>query len=444
MRDSYKLHFKLLPVYILHFINFFNLMMWAPILEPVLSSIGVTNNTTLYILNGLIFAIYPFSQFLVIQPLNTLSENIGRQKVLLFTQIGTIVSLIVAICSLTIPALRLNSIFGLSLSVYLLFFARMLDGISGGNVMVTTNYANDLIHKEKLDKDEAFKFVELSIITGSLFGVILGPIFASTRIGIPGTLYLILIIAIIGLFVIRKKVTNIKKPLSKDSHGRLTFKEDLNIFHHLKMVNENQEAKNILLYRFVFHFLFIGFISTIFIFLKKFLEIGENGTEVSIVMMMVVIVTVLVQVFICPRIINKYGNLKSIEIAKAVLILALFLFYIFSFIPEKLIVAGLLLLAFGLLSVGVNISLALFKTIITSSVPEEETTKALAIEEQLMIIAATISPVLASFVLATLEKTNIPIQTIFLFFTVIGVIYYYSFPVKNNKYNLFDKNKKIS
>jgi MFS family permease len=419
-----QIHKFFLPVYIIHFINFFNLMMWIPITEPVLRSLGVTNDQTLYVLNGLLIAIYPICQFLVIQPLNSLSEYFGRQRILQVTQLGTLLSLVITIISLSYTPLKSIAILGLPLAVIILLIARAIDGASGGNVMITTNYANDLIEEYKIKKTQAFQFVELAMMSGSLAGVILAPVFEkSKRFGPVGMIYLILTLSIISLIVAHFKIKNPKSQLKTDQ--KLDLTDDLNIWHHLQFIKSNAAAKSILLYRFVFHFIFIGFVSTVFIVLNDVLKINQEGSnESSIIMAGVILVTIIIQIFVCNPIISKLGDLKAVQLAKISMMISLFLFSIFFFIPDKDIASILLFLAFALLSVGVNISLILFKPIITSSVEQAQSSKILAIEEQLMIIAAAVAPIFAGLSLALFRNFNLPLQIIFTIFGFISFIYY--------------------
>ena len=127
---------KLFPVYLLHFVNFFNLMLWGPVLEPILNQQNITDPKLILILNGLIIATYPLFQFLAIQPLNSLSQSYGKKNILLVTQVGTVISICLSIFAISLPALREINFFGISLGICLLIISRIIDGISGGNAMI--------------------------------------------------------------------------------------------------------------------------------------------------------------------------------------------------------------------------------------------------------------------------------------------------------------------
>ena len=110
-----------------------------------------------YIVLGFLTAIYPFMQFIATPILGQISDHIGRKKVLAFSLGGTSLSYII---------FAIGIIFK---SIPLLFLARGLDGITGGNVSV----AQAAIADSTNDKDRARHFG----LIGAAFGIgfIIGP-----------------------------------------------------------------------------------------------------------------------------------------------------------------------------------------------------------------------------------------------------------------------------
>jgi MFS transporter, DHA1 family, tetracycline resistance protein len=392
-------------------------MLWGPILEPILNQQQVTDPRILLILNGLIIATYPLCQFFAIHPLNTLSDKIGKKKVLLFTQYGTVASLIISILAISSVNLRTIPFLGVSLGLWLLIFSRVIDGVSGGNAMVTNNYANDIINKENLNPSESFTSIEISMMAGSLSGVFLGPIFASSRLGAVGALYLILAIALIGVYVINSRVKNIKTIENKE-----IGLQDLNFIHQFSKTKGYPIVQQTLLYRCVFQFIFISFITNIFIFLKTRLEI--QGSEISLVMFLVAVITGIIVSTVNPRIVKKYGDVQAFEISKYFLIAGLSLFYIVPFFNSDFAVSIGLLIAYAVLVTGVTISLSLFKFFLTDSVEDEKQGHMIALEEQLIILTAVAGATVSGFVTAYFSAANLPAQTLFLFFTVLGLVFF--------------------
>ncbi|MGL4757793.1 MAG: MFS transporter [Patescibacteria group bacterium] len=408
---------KLLPVYILHFINYFNLMLWGPILDPIFREQKVTDQATKLILNGVLIAAYPFCQFFAIHPLNSLSEKIGRKKVLMYTQIGTLLSILLAIVALTLPILSRYSFGGISIGIWLLLISRFADGISGGNAMVTNNYANDIINSENLDKSKSFTSIEIAVIAGSLSGVFLGPIFQQSRFGVAGSLYLLLFICFIGVYLIWDRV----KDLKLNSFTKISISKDLDLFHQIEKIKDYPKVQETLFYKFTFQFLFMSFITSIFLFLKNRLKI--SGSELSSVMFIVAIITLFTITVITPKIIQKFGLEKAFESSKYFLLGGLLLFFGFPFLKFTNAVGVALLIAYFVIVIGVTTALSLFKHFLTSTLSEDKQGHAIALEEQIVILAGFLGPITAGLIAALIQNLKLQSQTIFLYFFIVGLVY---------------------
>lgn len=103
---------------------------------------------------SLLFASFSFFQFLATPIMGRLSDQYGRRPLLLLSLFGTGISLIM---------------FGLAQSVWQLFVARILDGITGGNISV----AQAMIADSTKGPDRAKAFGMLGASFG--FGFLLGP-----------------------------------------------------------------------------------------------------------------------------------------------------------------------------------------------------------------------------------------------------------------------------
>src|SRR5262249_36217572 len=74
---------------------------------------------------GLLFSAYPMCQLVAGPILGRLSDRHGRRPLLVFSQAGTAISFL---------------ILGLSREFWVMLLARMLDGASGGNILVAQAY----------------------------------------------------------------------------------------------------------------------------------------------------------------------------------------------------------------------------------------------------------------------------------------------------------------
>jgi multidrug resistance protein len=139
-------------LWVLVFISVINSMGFG-IIVPLLYSygkkFGVTEQTI-----GLLTAAFSIAQFFATPVLGSLSDRFGRKPLLAISLVGTCASFIM---------------FGLANSMVLLFAARILDGITGGNISVAQAMVSDI----SSPKDRAKNFGILGSAFG--FGFVIGP-----------------------------------------------------------------------------------------------------------------------------------------------------------------------------------------------------------------------------------------------------------------------------
>ncbi|MEL6357884.1 MAG: MFS transporter, partial [Bacteroidota bacterium] len=127
---------RLFPVLLVNFIGMLGYSLIIPLLVFLVERFG--GNAFIY---GLLGATYPAFQLIGAPMLGRWSDKIGRRRVLLISQIGTFLAWILFIISLLLPGREIFGISSEALGVFtitvpllLLFFARGLDGLTGGNV----------------------------------------------------------------------------------------------------------------------------------------------------------------------------------------------------------------------------------------------------------------------------------------------------------------------
>jgi DHA1 family tetracycline resistance protein-like MFS transporter len=102
------------------------------------------------------------AQFLAGPTIGRLSDTNGRVPILVISQIGTVISFIML---------------GLATTPLLLFAARTLDGITGGNIIVAQAYVTDITPSEKRTQALGFTFAAFGL--GFIFGPALGGVLAA-------------------------------------------------------------------------------------------------------------------------------------------------------------------------------------------------------------------------------------------------------------------------
>jgi multidrug resistance protein len=173
-----------------------------PLLYPYGKKFGVTEHTI-----GLLTAAFSIAQFFATPVLGSLSDRFGRRPILIISLIGTCASFI---------------LFGLANSVFMLFAARILDGLTGGNISVAQAMVSDI----SSPKERAKNFGILGSAFG--FGFVIGPAVGGllSRFGMKVPFFFAAGIAVIGvlLTIFLLKETNENKGSKKEGSGTFNFK----------------------------------------------------------------------------------------------------------------------------------------------------------------------------------------------------------------------------
>src|SRR5215470_8436084 len=128
----------------------------------------------------LVIALYYAAQFLAGPWLGRLSDRFGRRPVLIVSQIGTIAAYLMIVFAVPVGASleRMGITFGINGGLLVIYLARILDGLTGGNVSVAEAYASDV-------SDEKSRTQALGLVGGANgLGHILGPAAAVLLTGI--------------------------------------------------------------------------------------------------------------------------------------------------------------------------------------------------------------------------------------------------------------------
>ena len=130
-----------------------------PLLAPFAQEYGLSGGRI-----GLLFAAYPMCQLVAGPILGRLSDRYGRRPILMISQAGTAISFL---------------ILGLSNTFWVMLLARMLDGASGGNILVAQAYVADVTTKENRSRGLG--------LVGMAFGLgfVLGPLLGGLLLALP-------------------------------------------------------------------------------------------------------------------------------------------------------------------------------------------------------------------------------------------------------------------
>src|SRR5499426_4856350 len=138
----------LLSIFLIVFVDVLGLTIILPLLPFYAESMGATPRIV-----GLLVSAYAICQLIAGPPLGHLSDRVGRRPVLLVSQVGTCIGFL---------------ILAYARSLWLVFLARIIDGLTAGNLTVAQAYIADVTTAE--NRTKSFSYIGIAFGLGFLVG----------------------------------------------------------------------------------------------------------------------------------------------------------------------------------------------------------------------------------------------------------------------------------
>jgi len=283
-----KLDFKrILPIFIIVLIDLMGLTIIIPLLPLYATALGASA-----LVIGILSATYPISQLIGGPWLGSLSDRYGRRPILILSQIGTFIGFIVL---------------GLANSLPMFFLARLIDGLTGGNIVVAQAAISD-------STTEKTRTQGLGLI-GAAFGLgfILGPSIAGMSLSITGGDYRVpaFIAAGFSLFSVLLTTFLFKETLRKSSAHNIS-KARKPFFARLREALNTPMIGVLLVLMFAQQVIFGGFEQLLSLFTLT--RLGMNGAGNAALFIFVGFIIVMVQGKYIGPWSRQYGERKLIYV----------------------------------------------------------------------------------------------------------------------------------
>ena len=262
---------KQVPLYPLLLSNFIGTLGFSIVLPfLVFLVIDFGGNAIVF---GILSAIYPAFQLIGAPILGIWSDIYGRKKVLLLSHGGTLVGWIIFLFALFLPVENLFNInsgligtFVITIPLVVLFLARALDGITGGNVSVANAYLADV--STDVNRSKNFGKIAVSANLGFIVGPAIVGILGSTiykeMLPVLAALFLSLVtLIVIGFTLKESKPTVLVQVPEKGNIGKIfshECKECYKIVSPKKIKFQDIfKLKFVSFLLFLYFFIFLGF-----------------------------------------------------------------------------------------------------------------------------------------------------------------------------------------
>lgn len=193
---------SIFPILTVNFVGTLGYSIVLPSLVFLVTRFG--GNALIY---GLMGATYSFFQLIGAPILGRWSDRYGRRRILLLSELGTLVSWSIFLAALTLPGRPLASVdshvlgtFTLTAPLAALFIARALAGLTGGDVSIANAYLADITN----DAERGANFGRMAMASnlGFVFGPALAGLLGAAGMGELVTVVAALLISAVACLII--------------------------------------------------------------------------------------------------------------------------------------------------------------------------------------------------------------------------------------------------
>ncbi len=375
--EQIELASKYLPAYLLTLVNAIGFSILLPVLPFVVERYGGSD-----IVYGLLLSAYSAFQFIGAPWLGRMSDSAGRRPVLLITQGGTLVSWIIFGLAWFVPEVS----FGWTgLPLLVIAFARMLDGITGGNVSVTQAYVADIsTHDEK-----SYIFANVGGIIG--LGMIIGPgiggLLASTELNYLAVALGAGSISFVTLLSIRFGLSESLPPEERKPSEPQPLSQSIRLIDRINRIDPPLIIKQIFIVRALYSAMMALYVSTIALYIIDLFDFTEK--TLGMFMFVVGIFIVFNQAVLAKWFIKKLGEVKTLRLGLVMTTAGLFCITLTNDLY-------LYILFYYVLNLGISLVLPTCHSLTAQYAPPDKVGELMGIGQSFVSLSNAILPVFAA------------------------------------------------
>ena len=317
---------------------------------------------------GLLFASYSIMQLIFSPILGGLSDKYGRRPVLFLSILGTGLGFL---------------ILGFATTLWMLFFGRILDGITGGNISTAQAYIADITTKE--DRAKGMGLVGAAFGLGFIFGPAIGGILSRWGIHVPFFFAagLCFANAILLFFTLPETVT-------KDHPARSSAAGGRGVRQLIRSLKQPRLAFVLVIY---FLFVVAFSIMTTSFSLYVMFRFGYDVQHTGYLFAYVGLIAVVVQGGLIGRLVKRFGELPLVITGALCFSISLFAV---PFVGPAAGGLAALLIGGGVFSLGNSLATPALTSLASKSVGPAEQGTVLGVTQSVASLARAVGPFLAA------------------------------------------------
>ncbi len=296
---------RLLTILLIVFVQLVGASMVNPILPLYAQSEFSMQPQEITLLLTAFFA----AQFIAGPFIGRLSDNYGRLPILIISQIGTVIAF---------------ALIGLADSVALLFFARVLDGITGGNIIVAQAYITDIFPEEKRTQALGYIFAAFGL------GFIVGPAIGGVLAGLFGPQIPFLLAAVAAFFTVLLTQFTLEETVTPEDRERNKNAPKGSLNPIQLMTNVPLVA--VLSVTFIAQFGFGMLIGVFALYSEAVLFVGSDAATVNFgvgfLLTFFGVAQFITQIFVLPRALERFSDPMIVVIGLVLRAVSMALYFI--------------------------------------------------------------------------------------------------------------------
>jgi DHA1 family tetracycline resistance protein-like MFS transporter len=314
------------PIFPIFLIVFTNLL-GAGMIMPVLPLYAVDLFGGSEFQAALLATAYYAAMFLAAPWLGRLSDRHGRRPILMISQMGTIVSFLMFIAAAPIGQLidQTGLNLGLNGGMLIFFLARILDGVTGGNITAAQAYVSDVTTKE--NRTQSLGLLSAGFGLGFIFGPAIGGLLGGINITAPfiGATAVTTITFLLTTFMLKESLTEERRSASRVETPPITFREAI----------ANRDYLLIVLLGFIQVLAFSAIPPTFSLYAARVFftdtkEITEITRNIGLMLAFLGMFNVIVQMGLLRPLVARFGERNLIAIGQTVFLLTMFTYPLFT------------------------------------------------------------------------------------------------------------------
>lgn len=397
---------KLLPIILVSFVNMLGFTILFPVLPFIVERYGGSSFTY-----GLILSLYAAFQFIGAPILGSLSDMYGRKPLLLLSQFGTLLSWVIFGLAWWVPTEW--RLFGLAGPLVVIILARIVDGITGGNISIANAYLSDITTK----KEKAHSFgivgaaVGLAIIIGPAIGGLSGSLSEDLGFGYLGIAIAAFLISLVTLISMWFGLSESLKEKHKVVKAKREILKSLNIIGRIREFSNNKIVSLLLKTRMLTGLIFGGYVSIIGLFLIDRFQFDQQ--QVGFFLFMVGTFSIINQALFVKPIVERLGELKTLLLGMLLIGAGFASLMLTTFMP-------LFVVFYFFLSIGISLMMPTFKAVFTNNTPENRQGEIMGVDEGILAFDNAIAPLIFGWLYGVMQGSVMYLLAALMF---VGVIY---------------------